>query len=558
MTKSLRERFEAFVDRTGDHHLWTGAKRPDTGAGRLKVDGKHLPAHHLAWELETGPVPPGARVRPCPDVAACVRVAHLQTVGNDGRTLDTPAATFPRRRGRRGGGSMRQVAPGAWELVVNAGHYDDGRPRREYRRIRASDAEDAARQLAAFVSEIQLQPPASRRDERDLNVDDAIERFLSEHLEKEKGREPKTVNDYRRLHLKWFSPAIGARRVRDIDEAAIDKIFGDMRRAGLSKSRMNQAKSLYGPFFRWAKKRRLTPRNPMLEFDLPTSKQVSRERTPPEADELSTLLNAALVVVPEVAPLLTLGAVTGMRRGELVGVRRSRILWDEGRLTVDVSIDGGRRVKGTKTRTERTFYVDAATMEMLRRHCDEMDRRATDIGVVTLPDAFVFSLVADCSAPMLPDYVSKRVAVLKDHLGIADKRPATIELEDEALRQFRQPRAPRPNGKRGPAPRGGSSFREIGERLGRSERWAALAVASAERRETAFAAGGTLNFDGSILALRKFTSSELLDAGFNISMVAQRQGHGPQVLMKHYAKSRRSADRRAADHLGSVVHGSAR
>ncbi len=57
------------------------------------------------------------------------------------------------------------------------------------------------------------------------------------------------------------------------------------------------------------------------------------------------------------------------------------------------------------------------------------------------------------------------------------------------------------------------------------------------------------------IALRKFTSSELLDAGFNISMVAQRQGHGPQVLAKHYAKRRRSADRKAAEHLGRVVHG---
>ena len=62
-------------------------------------------------------------------------------------------------------------------------------------------------------------------------------------------------------------------------------------------------------------------------------------------------------------------------------------------------------------------------------------------------------------------------------------------------------------------------------------------------------------FDGSILALRKFTSTELLDAGFNVSMVAQRQGHGPEVLVKHYAKARQSADRKAADHLGRVVHG---
>jgi hypothetical protein len=62
-------------------------------------------------------------------------------------------------------------------------------------------------------------------------------------------------------------------------------------------------------------------------------------------------------------------------------------------------------------------------------------------------------------------------------------------------------------------------------------------------------------FDGSVIALRKFTSSELLDAGFNISAVAQRQGHGPQVLIKHYAKGRPSADRRAAEHLARVVYG---
>jgi hypothetical protein len=81
-----------------------------------------------------------------------------------------------------------------------------------------------------------------------------------------------------------------------------------------------------------------------------------------------------------------------------------------------------------------------------------------------------------------------------------------------------------------------------------------LAVASAERRQAALARGLKLDFDGSILALRKFTSTELLDAGFNISMVAARQGHGPGVLVKHYSKARKSADRRAADHLGKLVH----
>lgn len=171
-----------------------------------------------------------------------------------------------------------------------------------------------------------------------------------------------------------------------------------------------------------------------------------------------------------------------------------------------------------------------------------------------VPDPFVFTLTLDGSESMPADYLTKRVGVLKEHLGIEEKKPDTVARENEALRLFRQEAPMRQPGMTGPAPKGGMSHREIGARLGRSERWAALAIASAERREAAGRRGLSLDFDGSILALRKFTSSELLDAGFNVSMVAQRQGHGPQVLVKHYSKSRRSADRKAADHLGRLVH----
>ena len=94
----------------------------------------------------------------------------------------------------------------------------------------------------------------------------------------------------------------------------MDRLFGLMRRAGLSASRLNQAKSLYVPFFRWAKRRGMTTRNPMAEFQLPTSTYRSKERTPPETEELSLLLSTAVKVTPDIAPLLVLGAVTGIRR----------------------------------------------------------------------------------------------------------------------------------------------------------------------------------------------------------------------------------------------------
>jgi integrase len=97
--------------------------------------------------------------------------------------------------------------------------------------------------------------------------------------------------------------------------------------------------------------------------------------------------------VPDVAPLLTLGAVTGMGRGELVTVRRSRLHPDEGQLTGDAATDG-KRVKPTKSRKERKVAVDPEGRDMLLRHYAHMDERAEPCGLKVAPDAFVFRLVS--------------------------------------------------------------------------------------------------------------------------------------------------------------------
>jgi integrase len=446
-----------------------------------------------------------------------------------------------------------EIRPGVWKLRVTVGRYAEGPVRRLHRTVRAATAREASRALVAFVAEVNESRPVESRADRDMTVNEAIERFLTKHLIEEKGRDPGTVQNYRGVHEKWFAPEIGHRRVADVDEAAIDRVFGKMRRAGLSASRMHDARNLYLPFFMWAKRRRLIHRSPMADFQLPTSTHVAREHAPPEVDQLCRYLEAAVDVVPDVAPILTLGAVTGMRRGELVGIRRSRLYPRHGMIVVDTSSDG-RRVKTTKTRVTREVAVDKQTIAMLLRYCERMDERAALAGVEVAPDAFVFSLEPDCSLPLAADYLTRRVGVLKENLGIANKRPETIAREDEALRLFRQAPDHRPKGKTGPPLRGGMSYEEIGRGLGRSAKWAMDAVASAQRREAAAQRGQVDAFDGSIVALRKFTSSELLDAGFNISMVAQRQGHGAQVLVKHYARGRPSADRKAADYLGQVIH----
>jgi hypothetical protein len=51
---TLEQRFEAKVDRSGEHHLWTGSKVA-SGIGKLKVHGRSVTAQRVAWELAHGP-----------------------------------------------------------------------------------------------------------------------------------------------------------------------------------------------------------------------------------------------------------------------------------------------------------------------------------------------------------------------------------------------------------------------------------------------------------------------------------------------------------------------
>jgi len=542
---SLEARFEAKVDRSGDHHLWTGATRPD-GAGHLKVGGKPVLARRVAWELARGTLPAGVEVVSCAEHKGCVNVAHLKI------RATARGVAKPRRRAAAGAGSKEEIRPGVWKLTVGAGYYADGRRRREFKTVHADSEREATKLLADFVTEVENSPLPDSVADRDITVDAAIDRYLDEHLADEKGRSTKTVKNYRQIHRQWFSPVIGTSRVRDVEEATMDRIFGKMRKAGVSRARMNTAVSLYRPFFQWAKSRRIVRRSPVADFKMPTSTQVKRKRVPPEVEEVCLLLDGALAHTPDIAPVLALAAVTGMRRGELVVIRRSTLRPARLEMLLDEAADDSG-TKATKTGEERLVALDQETMDMLLRHCELMDDRAREAGVEIEPWAFVFSREVDCSRPMPADHLTKRVAVLKDHLGIPDKQPETIKRESEALRLFREPR-PRPAGRPGPRPKGGMSYAEIGMQLGRSEKWAILAVAAAERREAAALAGDLEFFDGSILGLRRFTSSELMDAGFNMSAVADRQGHSPQVLMNSYSRGRRSANHRAADFLGRRIH----
>ena len=527
----LIPRFEAKVDRSGEHHIWLGSHTAD-GSGTFKAGGTSpVMARRIAWEIANGPLPPGAQVLSC-EVKACVRADHLQVKQG-----------APRQRAPRKGRAPRTARV---QVQVNG--------QRAHRRVRGGRADIEA-------TKVQLREQLHQAGPRDRgtsgwSVDDLVDAYLSYLADQ--GREQRTLLRYKDARKHWVSPVIGAKPARRVSADDIDHCFARMRSAGQSSSSMNQAKALLSGTFKWARRTGKVLHNPVVGLQLPKSTYVAREKLPPEAAEVSLILAAALEHTPDIAPVLTLAATTGCRLGELVALRRSDVDWSRGSLWVRGAVDIDGSIKTTKRlQHRRQVPVDEETLAVVRHHLDHMAQRASLIGAPLSSDPFLFSDEPDCSAPLRPSQVTTRLAVLKGHLGVEDKRPATVALEDEALRLRRGGSVDR-SGRPGPRPTGGAamSYDDIAKALGRTQMWARRACDAALRREQA-ADGEHHEFNLSFNGFRKFTSSELLDAGFNISVVAQRQGHGPAVLAKHYSKARGSAQRRAAEHLGRVVHGQA-
>ena len=474
------ERFEAKIDRSGEHHRWLGASAAN-GVGQVRVDGKLVSAPRIAYELAHGPLPAGQTVLSCPDDSTCVRPDHLRV--QQSRRAPKRAADPP-GRSPRGAGSIKAMGPGVWKIGITAGVDEEGFRRRKFRTVRGTRLE-ATKALAALITEVGDGGALPRQSERSLTVEELVRWYLQFATE-ERGLEHSTMLGYETAYDNWVSDMIGNRRASTITPGDLDTLFGRMRRAGLSRSRMNNVRSVLSGAYKWGKRHRKVTTNPVQGFDLPVSTHTPRPTTAPELDALLHVLDIAEQHDPVIAPVLKLGATTGLRRGELAGLRRDRVRLDRNEIVVDTAVNdaGGLIVeKQTKTRQRRTLMIDEATVGMLRAHLKAMDDRAELLRTTVAPNAFVFSLDPDCSSPMRPEFLTRRMRQLRKDHNLTDG-----------------------------------------------------------------------SFDATILALRKWTSSELMDAGFNPAAVSGRQGHTVQVMLHHYSTRRRSADQAAAEHLGAQVH----
>lgn len=322
-------------------------------------------------------------------------------------------------------GSIRQRSIGSWELRVFTGT-DPATGRRRYRSktVRGNRAE-AERELAAMVDIAGRGPTIGAR----TTVGELLERW---YAVASSGWAPTTVRQTRSVLNRQLLPHLGAFMVGDLTTADIDNFYTHLHTAGSAAGQPLAAgtikrvhvvlRSALGQAMRWG-----------WIWDNPAERahripSVSREPDPPTPAELDMLLSYLRTTNTALYAFVVLGATTGARRAQLLGLRWRNVNLTDGQVAFTngwVEGPSGPVLTDTKTKRRHTVELDEATTEVLAEHA----RRVTAVVGGLERDGFVFANDSRGVQAWKPNWVTK---AFQRAVGGAGLRP--FRLHD--LRHF--------------------------------------------------------------------------------------------------------------------------
>lgn len=243
--------------------------------------------------------------------------------------------------------------------------------------------------------------------------------LIDEWLPRRKVR-PGSLSTYQSLVRNHIVPELGKKRLQAVSPGHIDTFYADLERRGLAADTRVLIHSILrkalGDAVRWDK----IVRNPADRVDRP--KPSGRRATAWTVRELGRFLDR--VGNDRLFALWRLGATTGMRRGELLGLSWRALDLEGGRLTVERQLLAtGKFGPPKSSRSERTVKLDDETIAALNVHRD-----AQRVERALAGDAYEESDLVFCDElgrPLSPRWVSDRFV---KHRKKADVPVGTLHI----------------------------------------------------------------------------------------------------------------------------------
>jgi len=243
---------------------------------------------------------------------------------------------------------------------------------------------------------------------------------------------PKTRAEYKRKIEKNIRPALGLIPLRELTAKNLDDFYRELEEEGLSASSIRHFHGILSSALNKAEKWDLIDRVPTRRATPP---RIHRVQKPiPSKDEVHQIIEYARTTnAPIMGTILFVAASTGMRRGEICGLKWSDVDFLKKEIGVRRSIvhaDGLLSEKLPKSNVQRKVFIGEEMVNVLGLRKNEASEDAQLFDVELSEDAFVFSLSPDSAFPMNPDNVTQNFVRFMKDLRLQTKQDWPYRLHD--------------------------------------------------------------------------------------------------------------------------------
>ena len=282
------------------------------------------------------------------------------------------AQNMANKRRPQGDGTIRKRSDGRWEARIIIGHKNDGTPM--YKSAFAKTQKSALKELHQLID---LYRDVDLSEECRMTLGEWMDKWLDEYMLFT--LRESSINGYRNLIDHQIKPHIGDKRLASLTTADMQKFYNKIKRQGrvnehhfhgkeLSNSMVRKVHMVLHQALNVAVRERLIVRNPTIGTTIPkktyTEKQVL-------CDSQLERFMEAIKVDKYWYDFFYLEIMTGMRRGEICGIKWSDIDFGAGTLSIRRTVTskkgGGVSIGETKTTTsERTIILPPSVLTLLR------------------------------------------------------------------------------------------------------------------------------------------------------------------------------------------------
>lgn len=248
-----------------------------------------------------------------------------------------------------------------------------------------------------------------------------VERLLEQWMEHLRaiGRSQTTLYGYEWRIRKHLVPAIGQLPVGELTARHLDTLYAKLLVEN-APATVRQTHAIIRKALDQAMRWGWVERNVAA---LATSPKVGRtEVHAPSMEELRAILEAMERSNPQFAAMIALAALTGARRGELMGLHWADLDLNEGRMSIRGSLTytktEGLKYGPTKTHQGRRVMLDEFGVAVAKYQCDLLRETALKVGIPLVENPWLFFGEVDGSKPLHPDSISSAFGRTTKKLGI--------------------------------------------------------------------------------------------------------------------------------------------